>query len=174
MELLLDAGADVSVKGGFYDHALHAAARSGSVLSDELIHGKVEADAYGGPIAWKPESLAKGGVEAGFERLLEKRMPDSRSHVATTELLLERGADVNVTGGFYASALQAAACSGNVGLVKLLLDSGADCNIQGGLHGTALKAAVYWAKMRLFDFSWIMAPTLTATQRALLAAPRCM
>jgi ankyrin repeat protein len=70
-------------------------------------------------------------------------MPDSRSHVATTELLLKKGADVNATGGFYASLLQAAACSGNAGLVKLLLDSGADCNIQGGLHGTALKAAVY-------------------------------
>ena len=58
------------------------------------------------------------------------------------ELLLQRGIDVNRTGGYYGTALQAASRVGNIEIVDHLLDSRADVNIVGGAHGTALRAAV--------------------------------
>jgi len=58
------------------------------------------------------------------------------------ELLLQRGIDVNRTGGYYGTALQAASRVGNIEIVDHLLNSRADVNIYGGAHGTALRAAV--------------------------------
>ncbi|KIK53779.1 hypothetical protein GYMLUDRAFT_178406, partial [Collybiopsis luxurians FD-317 M1] len=46
--------------------------------------------------------------------------------------LLQAGADVNAQGGFYGTALQAAAYEGKIGIVKCLLQAGADVNTQGG------------------------------------------
>jgi ankyrin repeat protein len=57
------------------------------------------------------------------------------------KLLLDRGADVNIQGGPFGNALQAAAYYGSQEIVKLLLDRGADVNIQGGAYGNALQAA---------------------------------
>ncbi|EDU40458.1 ankyrin repeat domain containing protein [Pyrenophora tritici-repentis Pt-1C-BFP] len=62
-------------------------------------------------------------------------------HYGTTELLLEKGADVNAQGGEYGNALQAASARGHEAIVKLLLDKGADVNAQGGGYGNALQAA---------------------------------
>jgi ankyrin repeat protein len=56
-------------------------------------------------------------------------------------LLHDRGADVNAQGGFYDTALQAAAAFGSTTIVTLLLDCGADVNAQGGHYNTALQAA---------------------------------
>jgi hypothetical protein len=58
-----------------------------------------------------------------------------------TRLLLEAGADVNVQGGRYGNALQAASSGGYEQVVKTLLDQGADVNAQGGEYGNALQAA---------------------------------
>src|ERR1700761_1079229 len=58
-----------------------------------------------------------------------------------TRLLLDEGADVNIQGGHFGCALQAASNSGHVEIVKLLLDRRADVNIQGGRYGSALQAA---------------------------------
>ncbi|KAF8417668.1 hypothetical protein EV426DRAFT_645734, partial [Tirmania nivea] len=55
--------------------------------------------------------------------------------------LLDRGAHVNLTGGFHHSALSAAAYAGNLEIVILLLNQGADVNRTGGYHGSALGAA---------------------------------
>lgn len=63
------------------------------------------------------------------------------SHVKLLELLLSRAADVNIQGGKYGNALQAASALGSVRAVMLLLDRGADINVQGGEYGTALQAA---------------------------------
>lgn len=57
------------------------------------------------------------------------------------QLLLDRGADINIQGGYFGSALQAAVINGNESHVQLLLDRGADVNIQGGFHGSAIAAA---------------------------------
>ena len=46
-------------------------------------------------------------------------------------LLLDKGANVDIQGGKYGNALQAAASEGFVEVVRLLLDKGANVNIQG-------------------------------------------
>ncbi|KAK6080312.1 hypothetical protein SCUP234_05253 [Seiridium cupressi] len=48
---------------------------------------------------------------------------------------------INAKGGYYGTALQAAASGGHKEIVELLLEKGADVNIQGGGYGTALQAA---------------------------------
>jgi ankyrin repeat protein len=58
-------------------------------------------------------------------------------------LLLDKGADVNATGGEFGNALQAAVISGHIYIAQLLLEKGADVNATGGEHGNALIAASY-------------------------------
>lgn len=59
------------------------------------------------------------------------------------ELLIERGADVNIEAGQYKQPLQAAAGRGHEDVVRVLLEIGADVHYKGGIHGSALQAAVY-------------------------------
>jgi hypothetical protein len=59
-------------------------------------------------------------------------------------ILLENGADVNMEGGYYGNALQAASAKGGKAIVQLLLEKGADINVQGGRYGSAALAARYW------------------------------
>ncbi|KAJ3504535.1 hypothetical protein NMY22_g17891 [Coprinellus aureogranulatus] len=56
--------------------------------------------------------------------------------------LLACGADPNLSGGWYDTALQAACAQGKPEVVKLLLKHGADPNLTGGVHGSALHACV--------------------------------
>ena len=58
------------------------------------------------------------------------------------DLLLQRGMDVNFSGYYYGTALQAASRVGNVEIVERLLESGAEVDILKGVHGTPLRAAV--------------------------------
>jgi ankyrin repeat protein len=58
-------------------------------------------------------------------------------------MLLDEDADVNVQGGHYGNALQAASLSGHEQVIKMLLDKDADVNAQGGHYGNALQAASY-------------------------------
>ncbi|KAJ3873773.1 ectomycorrhiza-induced ankyrin-domain/NACHT-domain-containing protein [Lentinula edodes] len=50
---------------------------------------------------------------------------------------------VNISGGKYGNALQAATYMENEAIVKMLLEKGADVNSQGGEYGNALQAATY-------------------------------
>ncbi|CAG5158427.1 uncharacterized protein ALTATR162_LOCUS5073 [Alternaria atra] len=56
-------------------------------------------------------------------------------------LLIDESADVDVQGGHYGNALQAASWEGHEAVVRLLLDKDADANAQGGVYGNALQAA---------------------------------
>lgn len=51
--------------------------------------------------------------------------------------LLKIGADVNVQGGTYGNALQAASAGGHEKVVSILMNGGADVNVQGGDYGNA-------------------------------------
>ena len=53
-------------------------------------------------------------------------------------MLFDKGADVNVQGGYYGTAFQAASKRGYKEIVDILFDKGADVNIQGGNYGTTL------------------------------------
>ncbi len=57
------------------------------------------------------------------------------------ELLLDANADVNIHGGLFGSALQAAALSGKANTVQVLLEHGASPGYAGGSYGTALEIA---------------------------------
>ncbi|KAF7349543.1 Ankyrin repeat-containing domain protein [Mycena sanguinolenta] len=57
------------------------------------------------------------------------------------QLLLERGADVNLGGRQFGSPLGAASYQGKSDVVQLLLDKGADVNLGGGEYGSPLGAA---------------------------------
>ncbi|KAM0802159.1 ankyrin repeat-containing domain protein, partial [Usnea florida] len=59
------------------------------------------------------------------------------------KLLIEAGKGVNVQGGKYGNALQAASYSGRTDIVQMLLDNGADIDTQGGEYGSALQAASF-------------------------------
>jgi ankyrin repeat protein len=66
-----------------------------------------------------------------------------RGYSGVLQLLIERGADVNVRSGFFGTALQAAASQGHTDAVNVLLENGADPNIAAaGHYGSALAAAV--------------------------------
>jgi ankyrin repeat protein len=60
---------------------------------------------------------------------------------AVVVLLLDKGADVDVLGRRYGTAMQAASHNGYKEIVTLLVDRGADVNAQGGHYGNALQAA---------------------------------
>ncbi|CZR60767.1 uncharacterized protein PAC_10663 [Phialocephala subalpina] len=60
-------------------------------------------------------------------------------------LLLESGANVNFSGGYYGNVLQAAT-RGTESRVRILLDRGADVHAQGGRYGSVLQAAAYHGK----------------------------
>ncbi|KAJ7024880.1 ankyrin repeat-containing domain protein [Mycena alexandri] len=62
-------------------------------------------------------------------------------HAEIVSLLLEKGADVNATGGVYGGPLQAAAAGGHTEMVGILLEKGADINAAGGRNGSPLQAA---------------------------------
>ena len=66
------------------------------------------------------------------------------------ELLLQRGMDVNISGSYYGTAMQAASRVGNIEIVERLLKSGADVNVLRGVYGTALRAAVLEATKTSF------------------------
>ena len=61
--------------------------------------------------------------------------------IQIVELLLNAGADVNIHGGLFGSALQAAAMSGKAKAVRLLLEHSALPNYARGTYGTALEIA---------------------------------
>ncbi|OTA04300.1 hypothetical protein A9Z42_0048730 [Trichoderma parareesei] len=65
--------------------------------------------------------------------------------IEVVRMLLARGANVNVQGGKYGTALQAA-CAGedthrSMGIFRLLLERGADVHARGGFYGNAWHAA---------------------------------
>jgi ankyrin repeat protein len=71
--------------------------------------------------------------------------------VECIDLLIERGVDVNLKGGYYGTALQCAARFGYSDIVRLLLRSGAQLNILGGKHDTALRGAVVASNETVVD-----------------------
>jgi ankyrin repeat protein len=47
------------------------------------------------------------------------------------QLLLKNGAEVNLQGGFFQNALQAASDGGHKAIVQMLLENGAEMDLQG-------------------------------------------
>jgi ankyrin repeat protein len=165
LRFLLDAGANVNAKGGYYGNALCACVKSGRTAEAKmrvLLEAGADVNAQDGPCDSALMGLILGKYRAIAEMKLlldygaDVNAPSmdfgSALHAAATtahaeekvKLLLNAGADVNIEGGAYGFALQAAVVfSDNGDTVKLLIEAGANINSQGGLHGTALRAAIY-------------------------------
>ncbi|KAF7978225.1 hypothetical protein HWV62_1224 [Athelia sp. TMB] len=88
----------------------------------------------------------KAGREASTRPLL---VASQESHVEIVRLLLVKGANVDVKGGNYGTALQTASRQGHLTLAKLLLDKGSNPNIEGGRDGPALQVAIVAGHLEL-------------------------
>ena len=65
--------------------------------------------------------------------------------------ILAGDVNVNVYGGYYGYALQAACIKSDIEIVQLLLEKGADINAHGGEYGTALQAASYFEDREMIE-----------------------
>ena len=90
-------------------------------------------------------------------------------------MLLDAGADVNVTGGIFHSVLQLASAQGSTTRMNLLLQAGANVNEVGGKYGTALTAAVCYGHRDALELllAYGANPNLQATSggRVVSSAP---
>lgn len=158
--ILIDVGADVDARGGFYGAPLICAAVHGE---EERVVALLEAGAnvniegnqnyptaVHGAIKAGNLSILRLLVEKGADLGISNGVHGSSVEYASRQgnfsvlrYLLRQGADIKPTGkGKYHNALQAASVSGNKAVVKALLRHGIDMNITGGKFGTALTAAV--------------------------------
>ncbi|KAJ7868532.1 hypothetical protein B0H14DRAFT_2346531, partial [Mycena olivaceomarginata] len=76
----------------------------------------------------------------------------ARKHEAVVRLLVEMGADVNVSGGRFRSPPEAASDSGHEPIVRFLGEKGADVDPQGEHFQLALNAASLRATRKWFTF----------------------
>ncbi|KAF7978591.1 hypothetical protein HWV62_45310 [Athelia sp. TMB] len=86
------------------------------------------------------------GREASTRPLL---IASEEGHLEIARLLLDKGANVDIVGGKYSTALQAACARGHLELATLLLDKGANVDVVGGKYGTALQAACARGQLEL-------------------------
>ena len=154
--LLLERGADVNTVAGDYGTALTAAASNKSLFTVPLtlgilvilavlvsVPGIVFETPYGTELAVIAMAAMVVATVIGTLGHGAKPFTAASRSRGMVLLLLSRGADINLVGGRYGTALAAAACSGDIFTLRLLLARGADINIIGGEYGTALAAAVY-------------------------------
>ncbi|KAJ7166318.1 ankyrin repeat-containing domain protein [Mycena crocata] len=156
VQFLIEAGANVNARCGYYGSALQAASKMGKIEVVQLLikHG-AEINAQGGHYGTALQATASGGAVTTMEcrmitetrasakvqrlKMSERMVVDSNAAVA--QFLIDKGADVNIQGGYYGTALQAAAKAGDVLTVQLLLKAGADFKAEGGKYGSAVQAA---------------------------------
>ena len=103
----------------------------------------------------KTEKVAAGGNDQDEGEMTEEdddlvRSAESLVYIAaaynspdTFQWLMDKGADVNIRGGYYTSALETACRWGQAGFALSLLEHGADPNIYGGFYGCPLQAACH-------------------------------
>lgn len=139
LKLLLDHGVDVNdSRGQQHGTALQAAL--------ELFQSS---DALVSRVRFLLEHGADINLEAGrFGFPLQSAcvsVPFPETCVDGLRYLLDNcpEIDVNMIGGFFGTALQAAAWTGYIAAVELLLENGADANTTAGPYNTALQAAAH-------------------------------
>jgi len=90
---------------------------------------------------WMVEEMLRGDFESGD--IQNALYPAAKTSTGIVKLLLDRGANINITSRNHRAALLAAAYKGNLDIVTLLLDRGADANLTEEGSNTALIAAAY-------------------------------
>ncbi|KAK6988134.1 hypothetical protein R3P38DRAFT_2805149 [Favolaschia claudopus] len=146
VKMLLDAGADVNLVGGYYGSALHAATwRQYEPIVKMLLDNGADMNIVGEQAnvnivsgehgtalqaaAWtESEPIVKMLLDAGADVNLVGGYFGTALQAAAS-IKSKAGADVNLVGGYYETALHAAACRESEPIVKMLLDNGADMNM---------------------------------------------
>ncbi|KAL7917449.1 ankyrin repeat-containing domain protein [Trichoderma austrokoningii] len=155
LELLLDHGMNVNLYDADLGTALH----------------KAIADEKGADV----NALSKSIGTPLHAVCAMKRIPPDR-RLRYVKQMLVCGADPNIRGGEYATALQAASCysrsrfTADISLIKelvqLLIEHGADVNIRGGYWGLALYAAASLAHIDAVEVMELLLENGTALQVA--------
>ncbi|RDW59843.1 hypothetical protein BP6252_12930 [Coleophoma cylindrospora] len=155
VKMLISWGSQVNIKGGAYGTVLQAAAISGSVdVVEELLKGGALVNAQGGHFDNALQAAVIGGAVRKFsgsydgsEFSIHEIVYLTRDEKMITrslklvKMLLDVGADVCASGGYFGSALQAAAHRGSKTIFDFLLSAGAKLENQGGHYGTILQYA---------------------------------
>jgi ankyrin repeat protein len=155
--LLLETGADVNAREGYFGCPLQAASCKGHFQTVMVLieHG-ADINARGGDFGTALQAASREGHFLTVKSLIELgadvnvqygpygnalQAAARGGHDDVVRILIEAGADVNAEGGYFGNALQAASREGHMLAVYLLLDHGADVNASGGVYGSALQAA---------------------------------
>lgn len=152
VSLLLEKGADPNLSGPwFWGFPLASAVQKNQAEIVKMLLKRKDIDINCRRGCFQPENVitATGGEDDTEYRKFLSR--ESMVYIAATyssldvlEILLEAGADPNIEGGAFHTALQAACYfdySGNTVNVERLLAAGSHVNQKGGLCGSALYAA---------------------------------
>lgn len=203
VRLLLENGADTSVKDDLGQSALHLSASGGQDPQLALLYASIRSIAKNRSSVFryadhdqKPEpvhqDVAMLLVEEGADFLSEDNEGQTALHRAAyigydmfVELLLGRGADVSLQDKNGKTALHQAAVDGSERTVQLLLEAGADITItekngQTALHIAAAKGRADLVKILLengADLATVDDTQETALQKAaagLASFPPCM
>ncbi|KAF1344936.1 hypothetical protein BDV97DRAFT_276425, partial [Delphinella strobiligena] len=111
---LLDAGADVHQRGGYYGNALQAASVEGySKVVEILLDAGADVSIQGGVYGNALQAASLRGYDIARERLEDGDYVRGytvlfRGHAKIVALLLAAGSDANLQGGRYGRALRAA------------------------------------------------------------------
>ncbi|KAH7187521.1 hypothetical protein BKA60DRAFT_602335 [Fusarium oxysporum] len=131
-------------------------------------------DDLGPPRASGLYYVCLSGFEGAARALIEETNVNAQggNHLEIVQLLLDKGADINVQGGVYGNALQAASCEGDREVVQLLLDKGADVHAQGGLYDNALQAAICEGHQGVAQLLNQRSANITSRKRSNSTSPR--
>lgn len=135
IQLLLDLGADVNLAGGIYGLPLQAACAVELVVPDDY-------DAH--PVYTNLDSLGHGAMTLLTAKNCQRIDVNAQSGIFGTALqaaaysgqtrsirmLLERGAQISISGGKYRNALNAAVIRGHWDIVDILLEKGREQSCQ--------------------------------------------
>gem|GEM_PF-844634 len=123
LKLVLQAGADISVRNNSGDSLLHIAADLGSVEIGKL------AVQYGADVNWvnnKGQSPLNRCVTFSFDKI-KQQSPE------LIDFLIAQGADVNLADAQKKTPLHNAASRGDASIIQRLIDSGAQCDCKDAL-----------------------------------------
>ncbi|RBQ78711.1 hypothetical protein FVER14953_21429 [Fusarium verticillioides] len=139
---LLENGADIDAHGGRNYNALQWASRSGHLdVVDYLLTKGADVNAqqeeyHGSSLAYLGAwGSARSSGEENFGRPLH--LASYFGHLDIVIRLLEKGADVNAPGGYYGTAICAAASSGHFNIVTRLVEEGAVMDAPARHHENA-------------------------------------
>ncbi|OPB42080.1 hypothetical protein A0O28_0031970 [Trichoderma guizhouense] len=174
VRLFVKAGANVNTRCDDWESALDAAAEGlNSDVLKLLVSYETDDNHFQSSLSYSScrhalsmKILLDGGADIDKQigyRGTALCVATAVSNSALFDLLLERGANVNASGGEYGTPLQAASSLRYkesellmLERIQKLLDCGADPNVQGGRYGTALQAACCFSTYYSYDIEVVM------------------